>query len=164
MASDHSMDVAVEFDFQELKNAVEQAKKEATNRYDLKNSDIEIELSEEAIKVTAESKNQIEAVYTILLSKMISRSVSPKVLDRQEPKEVGGMRVRQEMKLVKALDSEQAKKIAKIVRDEFPKAKPVINGDSVRISSKSIDDLQQIMAKLRADEGLGLPLDFSNFK
>ncbi|MBT4917092.1 YajQ family cyclic di-GMP-binding protein [Candidatus Peregrinibacteria bacterium] len=164
MASDHSMDIGVDFDFQELRNAVDQAKRDSTTRYDLKDSKIEIELSEDQIKVNAASHNQIEAVYGILLQKMIARSLSPKILKREDIKEVGGMRVVQEMKLVTALDQENAKKISKLIRDSFPKTKSVIQGDSVRVSAKSIDDLQAAMRMLNEDESLEVPLNYTNFK
>ncbi len=164
MASESSMDIVVEFEFQELKNAVEQAKKDATNRYDLKDSKIEIELSDNDIKVTTETENQIESVYGILLQKIIARGLSPKILDRQKIQEIGGMRVKQEMKLVKILDQENAKKISKIVRDEFPKAKANIQGDTVRVSSKSRDDLQAIIQRLKGDESFTVPLEFTNYR
>ncbi len=164
MASEHSMDIGVNFDFQEMKNAVVQAEKEATNRFDLKDSNVEIELSDDNVKVTAQSDNQIESVYGILIKKMIGRSLSAKILDRQKIQEVGGMRVRQEMKLVKSLDQENAKKISKIIRENYPKAKASIQGDTVRVSAKSIDDLQGAMSLLNGDESIEVPLDFTNFK
>ncbi len=164
MAKEHSMDITIQFDFQELKNAVEQTKKEAVNRFDLKDSNIEIELGEDEIKVTAQSDMQIESVFGILLKKMISRSVSPLILKRAEAKEIGGMRVREEMKLIKALDQENAKKITAIVKELFPKAKSNIQGDTVRVTSSSIDDLQKIIAALNADEKLALPLEFGNYR
>lgn len=162
--ADHSMDISVQFDFQELKNAVEQTKKEATNRYDLKDSNPEIELSDTQIKVTVGSDMQVEAVYGILIKKMISRSVSPKILDRKGPKEVGGMRVREEMNLIKALDQENAKKISQKIRDTFPKAKPVIQGDTLRVTSSTIDDLQAIIGILQNDESIKVPLEFGNYR
>jgi len=164
MASDHSMDIEVNFDFQELKNAVEQAKKEAINRFDLKDAGIEVELSEENLKLTAKAEINIESVYGILTKKMIGRSLSPKILDRGEVKEIGGMKVRQECKLVAALDQENAKKISKMIREEYPKSKASIQGETVRVVSKSIDDLQAMMAMLNADESIELPLSFVNFK
>ncbi len=164
MASEHSMDIMVQFDYQELVNAVDQSKREATTRFDLKDANIELELNQDDIKITAPSNIQIESVYDILTKKMISRKLSPKILNRQEIKEIGGMRVRLEIKLIKALDSEGAKKISKLVRELFPKSKPVIQGDTVRVFSKSIDELQQIIAKLQADESLDLPLNFSNYR
>lgn len=164
MASDHTMDIEVNFDFQEMKNSVDQANREALNRFDLKDSNIEIELNDESVKVTAQSDNQIEAIFGIIIKKMIGRNLSPKILDRQKIQEIGGMRVRQEMKLIKAIDSENAKKISKIVRENFPKAKPMIQGESIRVSSKSIDELQGIMSMLREDESINVPLDFTNFR
>ena len=164
MAKEHSMDITVKFDFQELKNAVEMTKKEALNRYDLKDAGIEIELSEETVKVTAQSEMQIEAVYGILIKKMVGRSLSPKILDRQNIAEIGGMRMRQEMKLIKALDQENAKKLSKIVRDFFPKAKPLIQGETLRVTSAEIDELQAIMAKLKEDESVKVPLEFGNYR
>jgi len=164
MAKENSMDITIKFDFQELKNAVEQTKKEAVNRFDLKDSNLEIELNEDNIKVTAQSEMQIDSIYGILLKKMISRNVSPLVLKREPAKEVGGMKMREEMKLIKALDQENGKKIANIIRENFPKSKPNIQGDTVRVTSQSINELQQIIATLSADEKLALPLEFGNYR
>ena len=164
MAKAHSMDISVAFDFQEMKNAVEQAKKEAGNRYDLKDANVEIELSDDEVKITTNSEMHVDAVFNILVAKMVSRKLSEKVLDKSPMKEIGGMRVRQDIKLVKALDSESAKKISKMIRDSYPKSKPQIQGDSVRVTGKSIDELQEIIAFLRSDEKLGLPLEFGNYK
>ncbi|MBI4232184.1 YajQ family cyclic di-GMP-binding protein [Candidatus Peregrinibacteria bacterium] len=164
MASEHTMDIVVRFDFQELVNAVDQAKREALNRFDLKDSNVEIELNDESIKITAPSNIQIESVFDILSKKMIGRNLSTKILKRKDIQEIGGMRARLEITLIKALDQENAKKISKIIRDEFPKTKPMIQGDAVRVASKSIDDLQAIMTKLRGDESLNIPLDFTNYR
>ncbi len=164
MAKEHSMDVSVQFDFQELKNAVEMTKKEAFNRYDLKDAGVEIELSEDLVKLTTQGEMHIESVFGILMKKMISRGVSPKILDRQEVKEIGGMKVRQEMKLIKALDQETAKVLAKKIRESFPKAKALIQGETLRVVSAKIDDLQAIMQELKADEKILVPLEFGNFK
>lgn len=164
MASDHCLDIVVRFDFQELRNAVDQTRREATNRFDLKDSNIEIELNDENIKITTPSNIQIESVYDILVKKMIGRNLSAKILDRHDIKEIGQMRVRQEIALIKGLDQENAKNIAQIVRANFPKAKPSIQGDTVRVSSKSIDDLQAVMARLRMDATIKVPLEFKNFR
>ena len=164
MASEHSMDIVVKFDFQELVNAVDQTKREATNRFDLKDANVEIELSDDVLKITAPSHIQIESVFDILTKKMIGRNLSTKILERKEIQDIGGMRARLEIKLIKALDQENAKKLTKIIREAFPKAKPMIQGDSVRVVSKSIDDLQQIMNVLRSDESIKVPLDFTNYR
>ena len=159
------MDISVQFNIQEVINSVDQTKKEALNRYDLKDAGIEIEIGDDFVKVTAQGEMQIEAVYGILVKKMVGRGVSPRILDRQKIEEIGGMKVRQEMKLVKALDQETAKKISKMIKDAFPKAKPIIQGTVVRVVSASIDELQAIIALLRADEsGIKVPLEFGNYR
>lgn len=164
MAKSHSMDISIKFDFQELKNAVEQAKKEASNRYDLKDAGVEIELDEKAIKLGTKNDLQIESVYGILVQKMVARGVSAKILDRQKVEEAGGMRVRQTMNLITALDQENAKKISKIIRENFPKAKPNIQGETIRVVSPSIDELQSIQRQLLSDESIKVPLNFGNYK
>lgn len=164
MAKEHSMDISVQFNSQELKNAVEMTKKEAMNRFDLKDAGVEIELSEDYVKLTTQSEMHIESVYGILTKKMISRGLSPKILDRQKVQEIGGMRVRQEIKLIKALDQETLKDLSKKIRDFFPKAKPLIQGEILRVTSASIDDLQAIMQALKADEKILVPLEFGNYR
>lgn len=164
MASEHSMDVVVNFDMQEMKNAIDQATREIVNRYDLKNSSIEIELGENEIKINTETENQVEAVYDVIARKMAGRNLSPRILDRQKIEPAGGMRYRQEIKLIRALDQETAKKICKLIKDGFPKAKSSIQGDAVRVSSKSIDDLQAVITGLRAAQDISVPLQFTNYR
>ncbi len=164
MASEKSMDIVVEFDFQELKNAVNQVQKETITRYDLKDAGIEIELTSESIKVLANSENQLETVFQILVEKMTRRGLSYKILSKKDPQQAGGMKFRQEIDLIKALNAEQAKEISKKIREIDPKAKANIQGETVRVFSKSIDDLQFIISKLQADEKLSLPLKFTNYR
>jgi len=164
MASDHSMDIVAKFDMQEMRNAVDQAKKEILTRYDLKDSAIEIELTEDLIKVNATSEFQLETVYEIIMKRMAARGLSTKILDRQKFEPAGGMRVKQEIKLVKVIDQESAKTITKLIRDNFPKAKASIQGDEVRVTSKTIDDLQGTMRLLEKQENLKVPLSFTNFR
>ncbi len=164
MASEHSMDISVNFDFQELKNAVDQAKREATNRFDLKDAGIELNLTEESLKITAKADIQIESVFTILSKKLIGRNLSSKILDRKNIEEIGGMKVRQEMTLVKVLDKENAKLISKKIKENFDKVKPNIQGETIRVSSKSINDLQAVQQMLNNDESIEVPLSFANYK
>ena len=164
MASEHSMDISVNFDFQELKNAVDQAKREATNRFDLKDAGIELNLTEESLKITAKADIQIESVFTILSKKLIGRNLSSKILDRKDIEEIGGMRVRQEMTLVKVLDKENAKLISKKIKENFDKVKANIQGETIRVSSKSINDLQSVQQMLNNDESIEVPLSFANYK
>jgi uncharacterized protein YajQ (UPF0234 family) len=164
MASDHSMDISVNFDFQELKNAVDQAKREATNRFDLKDAGIELNLTEESLKITAKADIQIESVFTILSKKLMGRNLSSKILDRKDIEEIGGMRVRQEMTLVKVLDKENAKLISKKIKENFDKVKANIQGETIRVISKSINDLQAVQQMLNNDESIDVPLSFANYK
>lgn len=164
MASEHSMDIVVDFDFQELRNAIDQAKKESVTRYDLKDAKIEIELTDESIKINAQSDNQLDTVFGMIIQKAVNRKLSPKILVRGKKEEAGGMRMREEIKLIKALDQENAKELSKIIRDNFPKAKPTIQGEALRVSAKDIDDLQAIMAHLRKLENIKVPLNFTNYR
>ncbi len=164
MASDSSMDIVSQFDLQEVRNAFEQTKKEIVVRYDLKDLNIQLELTDEKVTITAPSDMALETAWGILLQKMINRKLSPKVLQKGELQKVGGNQVRYEVKLVKTLDQEMAKQISKLIRDNFPKAKPSIQGETVRVSSKSRDELQAIIAFLRANKDLPLPLDFTNYR
>ena len=164
MASDHSMDISVNFDFQELKNAVDQAKREATNRFDLKDAGIDLNLTEESLKITAKADIHVESVFTILSKKLIGRNLSSKILDRKDIEEIGGMRVRQEMTLLKVLDKENAKLISKKIKENFDKVKPNIQGETIRVSSKSINDLQAVQQMLNSDESIEVPLSFGNYK
>lgn len=164
MASDSSMDIVSQFDLQEVRNAFEQTKKEIVVRYDLKDLNIQLELTDEKITITAPSDMSLETAWGILLQKMINRKLSPKVLQKGDLQKVGGNQVRYEVKLVKTLDQEMAKTISKLIRDNFPKAKPSIQGETVRVSSKSRDELQGIITFLRANKDLPLPLDFTNYR
>lgn len=163
MASEHSMDIVVDFDFQELKNAVDQAKREAVNRFDLKDANIEIDLTDEAINIKAPSEIQANSVKDIISKKIIGRNLSPKIIKFKKLEEIGGMRVKLHIDLIKSLDQENAKNISKIIRDNFPKAKPNIQGDTVRVVSKSIDDLQAVRQHL-INMDMDLPLNFTNYR
>lgn len=164
MASDSSMDIVSQFDLQEVRNAFDQTKKEIAVRYDLKDLHIELELTDEKITITAPSDMSLETAWGVLLQKMINRKLSPKVLKKGELEKIGGNLVRYKIDLIKTLDQEMAKQISKIIRDNFPKAKPSIQGDTVRVTSKSRDELQGIITLLRADKTLPLPVDFTNYR
>lgn len=164
MAQEHSMDVVSEFDLQELRNALDQAQREATNRYDLKDSNVEIELKEDKIIINVASEMQLQAVDGIILQKIINRGVSPKILKKKPHEQAGGMRIKQEIELIKCLDQENAKLISKIVRDKLPKVKANIQGSTVRLVSKSIDELQEARQVLLEDKSIEVPLQFNNFR
>lgn len=164
MASDSSMDIVSQFDLQEVRNAFEQTRKEIAVRFDLKDLGIELELTDEKITITAPSDMSLETAWGVLLQRMINRKLSPKVLKKGELEKIGGNLVRYKIDLIKTLDQEMAKQITKIIRECFPKAKSSIQGDTVRVSSKSRDELQGIITLLRADKTLPLPVDFTNYR
>lgn len=164
MASDSSMDIVSQFDLQEVRNAVDQARREIGTRFDLKDLGIEVDLTDEEIKLTTPSEMSLNTAWDVLLQKLINRKLSPKILKKGEMEKLGGNKVRFTIKLVKVLDQETAKIISKLIRDKFPKAKPSIQGETVRVSSKSRDELQAIIVALRAEKDLPLPLDFTNYR
>ena len=165
MAGDVSFDVVSEFDRQELVNALDQARREIQTRYDFKGSKAEIDLAKEEIVLHADSESRAKAIRDLIESKAIRRSLSLKIFDWGKIEEAGGSTVRQHVGLRRGLPDELAKKITKLIRDEFPKVKSQIQGDAVRVSGKSKDDLQRVIGRLRTEsEDYPVPLQFQNYR
>ena len=165
MASDSSFDVVSDFDMQELRNAVDQVKREILTRYDFKGVTAEITLNENDILVVAPDTMKLKAIHDMLLQKVVNRKLSPKILDMStKPEDATGMTVRHTIKLIKALDQEGCKAVTKVLKENFPKVKGSIQGEAVRVSSKSKDELQAVMAALRVDGSFKVPLKFTNFR
>jgi uncharacterized protein YajQ (UPF0234 family) len=165
MAKDFSFDVVSDFDAGEMTNAVDQAQRELGQRYDFKGTAASLEFAEgkTGVQLEGDSRNQIDAIIDVLQGKLIRRGLSPKVLDLSSEAAESGTVVRRSLTFKKGLDQEKAKKLTKLIRDAYPKAKSQIQGDSVRVSSTSKDDLQGIMTLLKAQE-LDFPLDFQNYR
>ncbi|NJK34334.1 MAG: YajQ family cyclic di-GMP-binding protein [Oscillatoriales cyanobacterium SM2_2_1] len=163
MASSFSFDVVSDFDRQELVNALDQARREVISRFDLKDTKTEILLEDEAIRINTASEFTLQAVVDILQSKAIKRNLSLKIFDYQEVQPSSGDRVVQAINLKKGIDQEQAKKITKLIRDQVPKAQAAIQGDAVRITSKSKDELQTVIQLLKAQD-FPLALQFTNYR
>lgn len=165
MAGDASFDVVSEFDQQELVNALDQARREIGTRYDFKGAHAELELAKEEIILRADSDSRARAMRDLVESKAIRRGLSLKIFDWGEVEEAGGNTVRQRIGLRRGLPEDLAKKISKLLRDEFPKTKSQIQGDAVRVTSKSKDELQKVIARLREEsEGYPVPLQFQNYR
>ncbi|PKL75162.1 MAG: YajQ family cyclic di-GMP-binding protein [Candidatus Melainabacteria bacterium HGW-Melainabacteria-1] len=164
MAKEASFDVVSEFDFQELRNAVDQVRKEINTRYDFKGVEVEIDLQEDVMVLKSEDEMKLDAIRQMLISRVVARKLSPKILKFEKIESSLGGTVRQSVTLIKALDGENAKKISKLIREEFKAIKPLIQGDSVRVVSKSKDDLQMVMKFLREREDLEVPLVFNNYR
>ncbi len=165
MAKESSFDIVSEFDFQELRNAVDQATKEITTRYDFKGVKAELDLQSEQLVIKTEDEMKLNAIKQVLLTRLASRKLSPKILNFGEVDHALGGTVKQNVGLIKALDTENAKKISKLIREEFKKTvKPTIQGDSIRVASKSRDDLQAVQRFLKEREDIEVPLVYNNYR
>jgi cyclic-di-GMP-binding protein len=164
VAGDSSFDVVSKVDHQEVDNAVNQAAKEIGQRYDFKGVGATVDWSgDELIVMTANSEERVKAVLDVLQTKLIKRGVSLKSLETGEPKP-SGKEYRLEATLKEGLSQENAKKVAKLIRDEGPKnVKANIQGDELRVVGKSRDDLQAVQALLRGAD-LDVALQFTNYR
>jgi uncharacterized protein YajQ (UPF0234 family) len=161
--ADSSFDVVSKIDSMEVENAVNQARKEVEQRYDFKGVGAEVTLNDKAILIKANTEERANAVLDVLQSKFIKRGLSLKALDSGEPY-ASGKEYRIESKLKEGIDQATAKKLNKLIRDEAPKSvKSQIQGDELRVSSKSRDDLQATIALLK-DADVDTALQFVNFR
>jgi cyclic-di-GMP-binding protein len=165
MANDASFDVVSDFDKQELVNALDQARREIQTRFDFKGVTAELELGKEAITLLTDDEHRAAAIRDLVESKAIRCGLSLKIFDWGKVEPAGGNKVRQEIKLRRGLPEDLAKKITKLLRDDFPKVKSQIQGDAVRVTGKSRDELQKVIARLR-EEGESFPvaLQFENYR
>ncbi len=161
--ADSSFDVVSKVDRMEADNAVHQTQKEVEQRYDFKNVGASIEWSGDTILMKASSEERVKAILDVLQSKMIKRGIGLKSLEEGEPF-ASGKEFRIEVTLKQGIDQANAKKLGKIIRDEGPKGiKSRVEGDELRVSSKSRDDLQQTIALLKGAD-VDLDLQFVNFR
>ncbi|MDQ0193419.1 YajQ family cyclic di-GMP-binding protein [Paenibacillus wynnii] len=162
MSSESSFDIVSKMDMQELTNAVHQTERELENRFDFKGSKSSLKLEKDALIIASEDEYKLNAVIDILQTKMVKRGITLKNLDygKIEPASVG---VRQRLGLKQGVDQENAKKINILIRDSKLKVKSQIQGDQIRVTGKSRDDLQQIIQLLR-NADLPLDLQFNNLK
>ena len=161
--STFSFDVVSDFDRQELVNTLDQVRRDVGQRYDLKDSGTEIELEEGSLTITTASDMTLDAVVDVLRQKATKRDLSLKIFDFQTPEAVGGNRVKQVVTLRKGLSQELAKQLSKTVRDQLKKVTVAIQGDSLRITGKSKDDLQQAIQLLKTQD-VEVPLQFENYR
>ncbi|MFA7658638.1 MAG: YajQ family cyclic di-GMP-binding protein [Candidatus Gastranaerophilaceae bacterium] len=166
MAKECSFDVVSEFDKQELVNAVDQVKRDIISRFDLKNSNSEIELdADKSITITTNDDMKLRNILDILQTKLTKRNLSIKILDPQSVEHALGGNVRQVYKLRKGLSQELAKKIVSDIKDAKIKVQSSIQGDQVRVSGKDKDDLQAVIKLLRDNsEKYDYPLQFQNYR
>lgn len=161
--ADSSFDVVSKVDMAELKNAVEQTMRDIANRFDFKNSVSDVQIEGEALKVHSDDEYKLKALLDVLQGKMVKRGVSIKSLDYGKIEPAAKGTVRQEIKLKHGLDSDTARKIVKLIKDSGKKVTTQIQGDQVRVTGKSRDDLQGVIQLLRGAE-LPVDLQFINYR
>lgn len=166
MAKDCSFDVVSEFDRQELLNAVEQTKKDIMSRFDLKDSNSSVDLeADKTITITTNDDMKLRNIIDILQGKMVKRNLSIKILDPKPVENALGGNVRQVFELKKGLTQDLAKKIVGTIKDTKLKVQASIQGEQVRVSGKSRDDLQDVIKVLREKEDVfNVPLQFTNYR
>ncbi|HEY0734764.1 MAG TPA: YajQ family cyclic di-GMP-binding protein [Herpetosiphonaceae bacterium] len=165
MPAESTFDIVSEFDRQELVNAVDQTQREVRTRYDLKDSKTEIDLGDDALTITTDSEMHLAAIRDILETKALRRNLSLKIFDYGEVEEIGGRRIKQVVTLRQGISDELAKKIQKLIKEQHSKVQARIQGDTLRIGSKSKDDLQAVMRTLRErQDDFPVPLQFTNYR
>lgn len=164
MAAENSFDIVSKVDIQEVRNAIDQATKEVRTRFDLKDSKSDIRLEgEEAIQLASADNYKLEAVTEILRQKLVKRGVSLKALTFGTVEQAAGSTVRQKVTLQQGIAGEKAKEIVRIIKDSKKKVQASIQGDTVRVSAKDRDVLQEVIALLRGRD-LGIDMQFTNYR
>lgn len=163
MSGEFSFDVVSEFDVQELRNALDQVRREVAQRYDFRGATVQLEQGKDEITLVTDDDFRASAIKDLLESKAVRRGLSLKIFDWGKVEPAGGSKVRQVIGLRRGLPDELSRRISKLIRDEFPKCKNQIQGDAVRVSAKSKDDLQRVITRLRALDEV-VELQFQNYR
>lgn len=163
MAGDCSFDVVSQFDEQELVNAIDQTRREVQTRYDLKDTKTEIAHSKDNITIVTDGTLTLKSVRDILESKAIRRNLSLKIFKPGKEENAAGGRIRQTIQLQQGISQELAKEINKFIRDSFPKVRPQIQGDAIRVVAKSRDELQAVITALKQKD-YPVALQFINYR
>ena len=165
MPSEPSFDIVSELNLQEMDNAINQAQKEIGTRYDFKGTaaSVEFDRAGKELTFTADADSQLEAVRKVIIEKMIKRGLDPKAMDPQKTEAATHKTVRQKVKLKSGIDKDTAKTIQKQIKELKPKVNASIQGEALRVTGKSRDDLQAVIAALKANPP-GIPLQFTNYR
>lgn len=166
MAKDESFDITTGCDLQEVDNAVNQAVKEITGRYDFKGvlAEVDFNRADEKINIHTSDQFKLDAIWQVLIARLISRQVPVKNLKRDEVERAGGDTVKQSVSLVQSIDSDTAKKITQHIRDlKLKKVKAQVQGDAVRVAGSSRDELQQVIRSLK-EQDWDVELSFGNYR
>jgi len=163
MAGDCSFDIVSQFDGQELVNALDQTRREVSTRYDLKDTKTEIVQSKDTITIVTDSSLTLRNVRDILETKAIRRGLSLKIFKPGKEESAAGGRIRQDIELQRGLSQELAKEISKHIRDAYPKVRPQIQGEAIRVMAKSRDELQAVIALLKQKD-YPVALQYINYR
>ena len=160
-----SFDIVSQYDMQELDNAVNMAKRDIANRYDLKGTKANIELnkSEEIIRLDADNDFHLDAVRDLLEKRTVGRKLSLKIFDKGEVEAASGMAVRQQIKLKKGIDKDNATRLNKMIKTMKLKVQSQIQGDQLRVTGKKIDELQKVIAAVKSAD-INIHVEFVNMK
>jgi len=158
-----SFDTVSEADMVEVKNAIDQANKEISNRFDFKGSDARIEQKERELTAFVDAEFQLEQLREVMLNKLSKRGVDVRFLDNGKIEKIGGDKIKQVIKIKNGIETEDSKKIVRAIKDSKLKVQATIQGDAVRVTGAKRDDLQAAMALLKK-EIKDLPLEFNNFR
>jgi uncharacterized protein YajQ (UPF0234 family) len=167
MASDCSFDLVSQFEEQELVNALDQTRREVQTRYDLKDTKTEIVQAKDTITIVTDSSMTLKSVFDILQTKAVKRHLPLKIFKPGKEESASGGKVRQVITLQQGLSQELAKEISKHIRDAYPKVRPQIQGDAVRVTAKSRDELQTVIAFLKKKDEEGdypVALQYINYR
>ena len=161
-----SFDIVSEFDKAEMNNVFDQAQREIASRYDFKGTPAELDWLDDkkGIKVVGNGEWQIDAILDIYRKKLATRGLSQKVLDTSIDITESNLKTTKEVPFKAGLDQDKAKVITKLIREDYPKVKPQIQGDAVRVMSTSKDDLQAVMSVVRGRDDLDFPVSFTNYR
>jgi cyclic-di-GMP-binding protein len=163
MAKENSFDIVSKTDYAEVTNAINQTTKEVSQRFDFKGSKANVELTDKDLLLTAEDETRLRNMNDILQGKLLKRGISLKALDYQKIEAAGGGTVRQTVKIQQGIPIEKAKEIVKFIKDAKLKVQASIQGETVRVSGKDRDTLQDLIAKLKAND-FGIDMTFDNFR
>lgn len=158
-----SFDVVSEVDKHELTNAVDQANRELANRFDFRGTDARVEQSDKVLTLHADSDFQLDQLLDILRMKLVKRGIEVKCLEVKDPVGNGKMR-KQDVIIREGIEKDLSRKIVKMIKDSKIKVQVAVQGDSVRVTGKKRDDLQQVIAMLKGNDAVDMPLQFNNFR
>lgn len=165
MAKDSSFDIVSDYDIAKVTNAVEQAQREITSRYDFKGTSTSLEFvdGKTGVKITGDNQFHLDSVVDILRKKLASCGVSQKLLDTSKEPVTSNLKTTWELSFKKGLDQDKAKQVTKLIRDTYPKVKPQVQGEEIRVSCAKRDELQAVIQLLK-EADFDFPLEFTNYR